>query len=263
MAYGLKEQVAVVTGAAGELGTAICQALLESEAFVVMVDCDREGVLRASSKLAFGAGEPFPFPADITNEEQVAAAFDYARLRWSRVDLLVNNAAITGPTAPLTGVARAEWDRVLAVNLTGAYLCSREALKTMVPAGRGKIINISSIAGKLAYPMRAPYAASKWGLIGLTVTLAHECGKHNIQVNAICPGPVAGVKIERIVQQRAQAACIPLDEARRQFVEASALGRFVEAADVAALCAFLASPAGDNITGQALEVSAGWGAVFH
>lgn len=262
MAYDLKGQVAVVTGAGGELGRVISRALLECQVNVVMLDSDREAVARACSQLAFGAGQPWPFPADVTNEDQVRAAFQYVKETSGRLDLLVNNAAITGPTALLTEISRADWDRVLAVNLAGAFLCAREALRLMAPAGRGKIINISSVAGKIGYPLRAPYSASKWGLIGLTATLAQEYGKNNIQVNAICPGPIAGPQMDRILQKRAEAAGVSLEQARQEFMQATALRRFVQPQDVAALVTFLASPAGDNITGQALEVSAGWGSTF-
>lgn len=255
---GLQGQVVVVTGAAGELGRAICRALLAGNATVVMIDCDREALIRASAKLEFGAGRTVPLPADVTNENQVRAAFDHVRTTLARVDLLVNNASRQGTTALTADVTRAQWEEVLSVNLTGAFLCCREALKFMQPAGRGKIINISSVAGRTGYPARSAYCASNWGLVGLTLTMAQEYGRHNIQVNAICPGPMEGERTERLVQARAQKAVIPLDQARAEFVRASALRRLVKPDDAASMVAYLASAAGDNITAQVLEVSAGW-----
>jgi len=263
MQFDLREQVIVVTGAAGELGQAITQQLLRAEARVVMVDGNRDAVVRASAKLAFGHGEPTALACDVTDEQQVRAVFQQVQQTDGRVDALVNNAAVNGPTAPATEVSREDWDAVLAVNLTGAFLCAREALRLMAPAGHGRIINIGSVAGRIGYPLRAPYCVSKWGLLGLTATLAQEYGKNNIQVNAVCPGPIDGPKMNKVIQERAMAEMISLDAARAEFIRPTALGRFVQASDVAALVAYLCSPAAANITGQALEVSAGWGASFN
>jgi NAD(P)-dependent dehydrogenase (short-subunit alcohol dehydrogenase family) len=173
--------------------------------------------------------------------------------------VLVNNAGIIGPTAPVAQVRRADWDEVLGVNLTGAFLCARAVLPDMTARRSGRIINIASIAGKMAYALRSPYAVSKWGLIGLTLTLAKECGPYNIQVNAVCPGPVSGERMRGIISRRAAELGQTVDEVERAYVGAAALGRMVEAEDVAAMVTFLASPAGRNITGQALDVTAGYG----
>src|SRR5439155_17997469 len=113
-------------------------------------------------------------------------------------------AGIPGHTAPVARGERAAWDDVLAVNLTGAFLCAKAVLPAMIGRRSGKIINISSIAGKIGYALRSPYAVSKWGLIGFTLSLAKEAGEHNIQVNAVCPGPVKGERMQRLFEQRAR-----------------------------------------------------------
>src|SRR5262249_55933723 len=128
--------------------------------------------------------------ADVSRADQVGGMVDQTLAAFGRIDVLVNNAALIGPTAPLAAVDPADWEQVLAVNLTGAFLCVRAVLPTMMHQRSGRIINMSSIAGKIAYALRGPYAVSKWGLIGLTLTLAKEVGEYNIQVNAVCPGPV-------------------------------------------------------------------------
>src|SRR5262245_16140931 len=142
--------------------------------------------------------------ADVTREEQVQTLAEDTLRTFGRIDVLVNNAGIIGPTTPVANVARADWEEVLTVNLTGAFLCAKAVLPTMMAQRSGRIISIASIAGKMAYPLRSPYAVSKWGLIGLTLTMAKELGEHNIQVNAICPGPVAGERMQGIIQRRAQ-----------------------------------------------------------
>ena len=147
----------------------------------------------------------------------------------------------------------------MAVNLTGAFLCCREVLPEMIARRSGKIINISSMAGKMAYPLRSPYAVSKWGLIGLTLTLAGEVGPYQIQVNAVCPGPVDGERIRHVIQSRAAETGREYREIELDLVNKTALRHMVTADDVAGLVAFLASPSADNITGQAIDVSAGYG----
>jgi NAD(P)-dependent dehydrogenase (short-subunit alcohol dehydrogenase family) len=129
----------------------------------------------------------------------------------------------------------------------------------MLARRSGKIINISSVAGRTAYALRSPYAVSKWGMIGLTLTLAKEVGPSNIQVNAICPGPVAGERLSSVIEQRAKELGLSPADVERGYIDATALKRMVKAEEVAALVAFLASDEADNITGQVIDVSAGFG----
>jgi len=160
------------------------------------------------------------------------------------------------------------------VNLTGVFLCSREVLKGMIarrdahgtqaPTRQSArtsairaIINIGSIAGKISYPQRTPYASAKWALVGLTLTLAEEVGRHGIRVNCICPGPVEGQLIEEVIAARARSMRLPLETVRQRFVSLTMLKRLVRPEDVAATALFLASDAAASITGQALDVSGG------
>jgi NAD(P)-dependent dehydrogenase (short-subunit alcohol dehydrogenase family) len=147
----------------------------------------------------------------------------------------------------------------MAVNLTGVFLCAKAVLPAMTAQRSGKIINISSVVGKMAYALRAAYAVSKWGVIGLTLTLAKEYGVYNIQVNALCPGPVRGERMRGIIEKRAVELGQSIDEVERTYTSTTLLQRFVEPEDVAAMAAFLASAEGNNITGQAIDVSAGYG----
>src|SRR5439155_20158150 len=133
------------------------------------------------------------------------------------------NAGITGPTGSVDQVSRADWDKTLAINLTGAFLCARAVLPHMAARGSGKIINISSVAGHIGYALRAPYAVSKWGMLGLTRTLAAEWGGKNLQINAISPGSVAGERIERVIRERAARQGVPESEVRREYTSKAAL----------------------------------------
>src|SRR5262249_2937339 len=142
---------------------------------------------------------------------------------FGRIDVLVNNAGVIGPHAPVWQLRRADWDEVLAVNLTGAMLCCRAVLPGMIERRSGRVINIASIAGKMAYSLRSPYAVSKWGLIGLTLTLAKEVGAHDIQVNAVCPGPVAGERMRGIIARRAAEQGRPVEAVEREYLETTLL----------------------------------------
>ena len=170
----------------------------------------------------------------------------------------MNNSGIQGPTAVVGDIALDDWNEVMAINLTGAFLCSKAVAPMMIDHGRGRIINISSIAGRIGYPLRSPYAVSKWGLIGLTLTLAKELGGSNVTVNAICPGPVEGDRMRKVIADRAEELGQSFEEAQQEYLDTTVLGRMVTQEDVAATAAFLAGDEGANITGQAIEVAAGY-----
>ncbi|HXG10267.1 MAG TPA: SDR family NAD(P)-dependent oxidoreductase [Gemmataceae bacterium] len=254
----LQDRVALVTGAGRAIGRAIALRLARDGADVVLAGIIEEELKSVAAEVGQLGRRALVVPADVTHEDQVRAMADRARQALGRIDILVNNAGIIGPTAPVVQVERAAWDEVLAVNLTGAFLCCKAVVPEMIARRSGKVINIASVAGKIAYALRSPYAVSKWGLIGLTLTLAKEVGEYNIQVNAVCPGPVAGARMRRVMEQRARELGQPVEEVERTYVQTTVLKRMVTEDDVAALVAFLASPQADNITGQAIDVSAGY-----
>jgi NAD(P)-dependent dehydrogenase (short-subunit alcohol dehydrogenase family) len=251
--------VAVITGGGRGLGLAIAGRLAQDGFDLVLAGPDAAELERAAVEVGQTGRHVAGVAADVARDASVQALFDQARHEFGHVDVLVNNAAIVGPTVPVASLDRTLWDEVLAVNLTGAMLCCRTVLPSMMARRSGRIVNIASIAGKIAYPLRAPYAVSKWGLIGLTMTLAKEVGPYNIQVNAVCPGPVEGERMRHVIHDRAVALGRSEDEIRREYAQTSALGRMVQAGDVADLVAFLVSRSGENITGQAIDVSAGYG----
>jgi NAD(P)-dependent dehydrogenase (short-subunit alcohol dehydrogenase family) len=256
--------VAVVTGGARNLGKAIALRLAR-DGYVVVIAVpqaeDPEGA-EATATLAEimeQGGRALTAWADVRFEDQVQKLVEFALSVPGRIDVLVNNAGIAGPHAPVERVALTAWNDVLAVNLTGAFLCSRAVIPTMQQQRSGRIINIASIAGKIAYPLRSPYAVSKWGMIGLTLTLAKELGSYNVQVNAVCPGPVEGQRMRGVIEQRARETGQSIAEVERYYSDATLLKRLVDAEDVAAMVAYLASPAGKSITGQTLDVTCGYG----
>jgi NAD(P)-dependent dehydrogenase (short-subunit alcohol dehydrogenase family) len=251
--------VAIVTGGARNIGRAIALRLAREGFAVVVADIDADRLAAVAAEIEQPGHRCLAIPADITEEAQIASLVEQTLQQFGRIDVLVNNAAIIGPTAPVANIQRIDWEQVLAVNLTGAFLCARAVLPAMQRQHAGRIINISSIAGKIAYALRSPYAVSKWGLIGLTLTLAKEVGPHNIQVNAICPGPVQGERMERVMRQRAAELRQTVEQVEQEYLQSLVLRRMVTEDEVAGLVAYLASPVAAGITGQAIDVTAGYG----
>ncbi len=268
-------QVVLVTGASRGLGRAIARAFAGEGARVALVSTRAEGVKQVADEIAAAGGEALPLAGDVSNEADVRRFVGQGERTLGPIDVLVNNAGITGPTVSVTEVVLADWERVLAVNLTGVFLCTREVLRGMITrrsaaaAGQARthhsaaaIINIGSIAGKISYPLRTPYASAKWALVGLTLTLAEEVGRYGIRVNCICPGPVAGELLESVITARAQAMGLPPETVRQKFLGFTMLKRVVQPEDVAATVLFLASDAAASITGQALDVTGGIASAF-
>lgn len=254
----LENRIAIVTGGGRAIGRTIALRLARAGADITVVGRGERELAATSQEIRALGRRSLAMVTDVSQEDQVNAMAKSTLQEFGRVDILVNNAGITGPTALAINISRAEWDEVLAVNLTGAFLCSRAVLPDMMNRRSGKIINIASVAGKIAYPLRSPYAVSKWGLIGLTRTLAQEVGQYNIQVNAVCPGPVAGRRMRQVIERRAQELGQPAAEVERLYTDTTAMKRMVQADDVAAMALFLASGEADNITGQAIDVTAGY-----
>ncbi len=242
-------RVLVTAGAAG-IGRAITEALVADGARVHVCDVSEEAVAACKSALPSVSGSV----ADVADEGAVDRLFDDVRKSLGGLDALINNAGIAGPTGGIETLDPAEWRRTIAVNLDSQFYCTRLAVPMLREAGEGAIVNISSVAGRLGYAFRTPYAATKWAIVGLTQSLAKELGPEGIRVNAIQPGIVEGPRIERVIQARADTLGIPYAEMEQEYLEKVSLRRMVTAQDVAAMVIFLLSPAGRNISGQALSV---------
>lgn len=245
-----RELRVLVTAGASGIGRAIADTLLAHGARVHICDIDERFLAdyRAAHP-ASGATR-----ADVADEADVARLFDAVRADLGGLDVLINNAGIAGPTGAVEDLDPAEWRRTLDVGLTGHFLCTRLAVPMLKAAGGGAIINISSVAGRLGYAFRIPYAAVKWGIVGVTQSLARELGPDNIRVNAILPGVVEGPRIERVIQARADQVGVSYAEMEETYLERVSLRRMVTAGDVADSVLYLVSRAGRNVSGQSLSV---------
>lgn len=243
-------QRAVVTAAATGIGRTIAETLLAAGARVHVCDVNVDGLAdlqRAHSHVTTTV-------ADVSDPTAVEQLFADALAALGGLDILVNNAGIAGPTGPIETLTHADWERTLAVNITSQFLCTQQAVPYLKKAGGGLIVNLASAAGVFGFPNRTPYAASKWAVVGFTQSLAMELGPDNIRVNAICPGLVEGERIDRVIAAKAEAEGRTLDETRTQITRQNSMRTFVTAQDVANMILFLSSPAGNKISGQALQI---------
>jgi NAD(P)-dependent dehydrogenase (short-subunit alcohol dehydrogenase family) len=252
----MTQRLAVVTGANRGIGRAIAVALA-ADGFAVVATARNTATLDETVEEITAAGhEAVPFACDVTDEDSVAGLA--ARVgQLGRVHTVVANAGIAGPTAPLQDVTLAQWRETLATDLDGVFLTFRAFVPALVAAGEGVLLAVSSMTGKRPLHGRTPYAAAKMGVIGLVRTLAVELGPHGIRVNAVCPGAVAGPRIDDVIRKQAAARGISEAEALAEFTAASPLARLVQAREVAAACSYLASAAAASVTGEDLNVTAG------
>lgn len=250
---GIAGKVAMVTGAASGLGRACAIALARAGAKVVASDRVLEGRRETMERIVRAGGEAADFACDVTNAQDVARLVDFAVERFGSLDIVINSAGITGRLAPLEDYDEANWDRVIAINLTGTFLCTKYAIAQMLRQGTGgAIVNISSIAGLRANGAGATaYTTSKHGVIGFTRDVALEMASRGIRVNALCPGTVE-------TPMTVEARRFDLDPAARAAAAAvHPMGRFVEADEVAAAALFLCSDAASATTGHALPIDCG------
>ncbi|WP_346767102.1 SDR family oxidoreductase [Enterovirga aerilata] len=240
----------LVTAGASGIGLAIVRAFAEAGASVFTCDIDQPALERVRAEIP-GLHTTV---CDVGDRAAVGEMVADAAARLGGIDVLVNNAGIAGPTSPVQDVDPDEWEAVLRVDLTGAFLVAKHAIPHLIRAGGGTIINMASAAGRFGYANRSPYAAAKWGLIGLTKTLSMELGQHGICVNAIAPGAVDGERIRRVFEGRAQLSGRSPDEEMQGALAHQSVKRLAQASEIAALALFLASPAARSISGQVIPV---------
>ena len=247
---GLENQRVIVTGAGSGIGRTIAERFDAAGARVYVSDID-EALLKEFQTAFPRIGVT---PADVADPDQMDVLFDEALDRLGGLDILVNNAGIAGPAGPVEELRPEDWARTIAVNLNGQFHGLRRAVPVLKRQGRGSIVNIASTSGLHGCPLRAPYAASKWAVVGLTKSLAMELGECGIRVNAICPGSVAGERLERVITREAAARGVELQAVRESFLKQSSMRTFVSAEDVADLVLFVCSDAGAHLSGQALAM---------
>lgn len=253
----LTGRVAIVTGASKGIGRVMSQRFAREGAKVVCAARSDALVNETVAMIRSAGGDAVAVVADAGTEAGARAVVDAAVSSFGGLDTLVNNAGDGGPTKPVQDYTIEEWFYTVNSCLTSAYLCSRFAVPAMIAGGRGAIVNIASMAGRRGLAYRVGYCSAKAGQIGMTYGLSLELGRHNITVNAIAPGAVAGDRIDRVIKGQADVRGVDVEHVRQSFVERSPLRRMSTAEDIAALAVFLCSDLARNISGQCIPVTAG------
>jgi NAD(P)-dependent dehydrogenase (short-subunit alcohol dehydrogenase family) len=249
-------KTAIVTGAAAGIGRHIALRLAQDGAHLLVADI-QDGAATVDAVRAVG-GQADYLKCDVSEESAVQAFAAQVRERTDHVDILVNNAGINGEARLILDMPLAAWERTLRVNLTGTMLVVREIAPLMISGGGGRIVNVASNVARRGLPFRGDYVASKWALLGMTQTLALELVGHGIRVNAVCPGPVEGDRIEQVMEMHALAEGRTLADVRRAWSEETPMKRLIEPDEVAAVVRFLVGDESSAMTGQALNVTGGF-----
>jgi NAD(P)-dependent dehydrogenase (short-subunit alcohol dehydrogenase family) len=243
------QRVLITAGAQG-IGREFARAFAATGAKVFVCDID----LKSLEALAKEIPDLIAKPCDVSSRIQIERMVPEAVSALGGLDVLINNAGIAGLTLPVEQYPPDDWDKVIAVNLTAMFDVSRLAIPHLKKSKSGCIINMASIAGRFGFANRSPYAATKWGVIGLTKTLAMELGEWGIRANAIAPGAVEGERIERVFAGRAQIGGKTLDDVRAQAMAEQSIKAMIDPKDIAQLAVFLASDAAKSISGQVMPI---------
>lgn len=253
----MKEKVAIVTGGGSGIGKAICRALATEGSHVVVADINEKAAQETRNELSALGGQYLPLKVDVRSEREVQQMVDETIRKFNRVDILCANAGVSTMNW-VVDLTEEEWDYNMDVNAKGVFLCDKHVARQMIKQGQGgKIVNTASMAGKTGAILLAHYCASKFAVIGFTVSLADELAKYKINVNAVCPGFVETSMQERELQWEAKLKGTTPEEIKQSMVKMTPLGRIEKPEDVAKLVVFLASAESDFMTGQAINITGG------
>ena len=244
------QQRVLITAGAGGIGREIARAFAANGAKVFVCDIDAEGL----ETLAQEIEDLTTTLCDVSKREDIERMVTSAIESLGGLDVLVNNAGISGPTTPVDKMDPDDWDKVVQVNLNGTFNVTRLAIPHLKKSPAGVIIIISSAAGRFGYANRSPYSATKWGLIGFTKTLSIELGEYGIRANAILPGAVEGPRLQRVFEDRAKVSGQSIEEVKDAAMAIQSIKRFVDPRDIAALAVFLASDSAKSISGALLPI---------
>jgi NAD(P)-dependent dehydrogenase (short-subunit alcohol dehydrogenase family) len=245
-----KSRSAIVTAGASGIGAAIAQSFVDIGINTHIVDIDRQ----ALEGFQQSCPDIMVSHANVAVEDDVNTVVQAHIKRFGSIDIMVNCAGVAGPTGFVEQISLDDWSQCLRVNLDAVFMFCNRVIPYMREQGEGSIINISSTAGWHGYPLRSPYAASKWGVIGLTKSLAMELGPAGIRANVICPGSISGDRMDRVIAAEAKLKKISESEVRDKYTKSCSLRTFIDAEDIADMAVFLSSAGSSRVTGQIMNV---------
>jgi 3-hydroxybutyrate dehydrogenase len=255
----LDGQVAIILGSARGIGEAIADLFAREGAKLVLVDLEKmkPQLDAVAQRIKQAGGSATSFAADCTDDRQVSALMDDTVRRFGKIDILIHSIGFRGPLVAVQEISEQEWDDVLRINLKSAFLCFRAVLKVMIKQNGGSIVSISGTAGKEGMALRGSLCAAKWGLLGLTQTIAKEAGPYRVRANVICPGGMDEPDLREMYAERAKGLGMDFSQLEKQVLEQTPLRKYARHDEVARAALFLASSDSSHTTGESLNVSGG------
>jgi len=249
----LKNKKIVISAGASGIGWATTKVCISRGAQVFLCDINEKLINKINKNTKYKK-KIFAYECDASNESDVINFFSKVLKKTKKIDALINNVGISGPTGTLDKLDSEEWEKTLQVNVVSHFYFSKQAIPIIKKNKKGSIINLSSGAGIMGFPLRTPYAASKWAIVGLTKSLAMELGKFKIRVNAICPGTIKGDRMKRVVLDKAKLLKVSQKKIEKEFISMASMNSWIYEDDIAKMCAFLVSSDSDRISGQIIGV---------
>ena len=249
----LKNKRIIISAGASGIGLATAKVCLSRGAYVYLCDINSKS-LHKFNKHPLNNKKLFAYLCDASNEYQVSDFFEKVKKKTKKIDALINNVGIAGPTGSLEKLKSKDWENTLHVDVNSHFYFTKKAIPLIKKSKNGSIVNISSTAGILGFPLRSPYAASKWAIIGVTKTLAMELGKFNIRVNAVCPGTIKGARMKRVIKDKAKFTKVSAKIIEKDFVSMSSMKQWILEEDIGKMCSFLISNDSSKVSGQIISV---------
>ena len=253
MPLSLHNKKIIISAGASGIGWATTKVCLSKGAFVYLCDIDNKS-LKKIQKHPLNNKKLFSYQCDASDEDDVSNFFEQVRKKTKKIDALINNVGIAGPTGNIEKLSSNDWEQTLKVNVISHFYFTKFTIPMLKKNKGGSIINISSGAGIMGFPLRSPYAASKWAVIGITKTLAMELGKFKIRVNAICPGTIKGNRMVRVIKDKAKFLKTSKKLIEKDFISMASMNCWIYEEDIGKMCSFLISNDCERISGQTIPV---------
>ena len=253
MPLSLHNKKIIISAGASGIGWATAKKCLSKGAYVYLCDIDKKS-LNKIKKHPLNNKKLFSYECDASDEDEVSNFFNQVYKKTKKIDALINNVGVAGPTGTFEKLSSDDWEQTLKINVISHFYFTKLAIPMLKKNKGGSIINISSGAGIMGFPLRSPYAASKWAVIGITKTLAMELGKFKIRVNAICPGTIKGDRMVRVIRDKAKFLKVSKKLIEKDFISMASMNCWIREEDIGQMCSFLISSDGERISGQAIPI---------
>ena len=253
MPKSLNNKKIIISAGASGIGWATARVCLSKGAYVYLCDIDNKS-LNKIKKHPLANKKLFYYECDASDEDDVSNFFSQVNRKTKKVDALINNVGVAGPTGTIEKLSSEDWEKTLKINVISHFYFTKLAIPMLKKNKGGSIINISSGAGIMGFPLRSPYAASKWAVIGLTKTLAMELGKFKIRVNAICPGTIKGDRMIRVIRDKAKFLKVSKKKIEKDFISMASMNCWINEEDIGKMCSYLISIDGEKISGQVIPI---------